>query len=102
MSTLKENSQSRIRKVLCEYGKSLQEHDPEEWDVNKFDNVEFFYGVMFDQGIRADLAWDAPLELRKRLGHLDPRRIAQMNERALEKVMCYPKTLHRYRRKMPN
>jgi endonuclease-3 len=99
---LKENPQSqRIRTALRKFGKSLLQQ-PDEWDADKFDNVEFFYGVMFDQGIRADLAWDAPLELRSRLGHLDPRKIAQMNERTLGKVMRYPKALHRYRQKMPN
>ena len=93
----------RFSKALCNYGKSLQgQRDPDEWDVSRFDNIEFFYGVMFDQGIRADLAWDAPLELKKRLGHLDPHRIAKMKERTLERIMRYPKSLHRYRRKMPN
>lgn len=45
----------RFCKALCNYGKSLQgQRDPDEWDVSRFDNIEFFYGVMFDQGIRAD------------------------------------------------
>jgi endonuclease-3 len=99
---MKEHAQGqRVCTALRRYGESLSEQ-PDEWDAKKFNNVEFFYGVMFDQGIRADLAWDAPLELRKRLGHLDPRKIARMNERALRNIMRYPKALHRYRRKMPN
>jgi len=93
----------RVCQALRDYGRLLhKQRDPNEWDVSKFDNIEFFYGVMFDQGIRADLAWDAPLELRKRLNHLDPHRIARMKDPVLEKVMRYPKSLHRYRRKMPN
>jgi len=93
----------RFCKTLRDYGRSLaRQSDPDEWDVRKFNNIEFFYGVMFDQGIRADLAWDAPLKLRKRLRHLNPRKIAKMKENALARAMRYPKSLHRYRRKMPN
>jgi hypothetical protein len=45
----------RFCKALRDYGRSLaRQRDPDEWDVRKFDNIEFFYGVMFDQGIRAD------------------------------------------------
>jgi len=76
--------------------------DGAEWNASKFKDIEFFYGVLFDQGIRADLVWEAPLELRKRLGHLDPRRIAKMKESDLQRIMRYPKALHRYWRKMPN
>jgi uncharacterized HhH-GPD family protein len=87
--------------LLLKHGRALQRHE-DEWDTGKFSNVEFFYGALFDQGIRADLAWEAPRELRKRLGHLDPRKIARMNESRLRRTMRYPKALHRYRRKMPN
>ncbi|MFC1505453.1 endonuclease III [Thermoproteota archaeon] len=93
----------RICKALLDYGKSLQKKpNPDGWDISKLDNIEFFYGVIFDQGITAKRAWDAPKELRKRLGHLDPHKIAKMNESTLRKVMRYPKSLHRYWRKMPN
>lgn len=36
----------------------------------------FLLAVIFDQGIVAERAWAAPYELRRRLGHLDPARIA--------------------------
>lgn len=79
----------RIQKLchlLLKYGRTLQEHD-DEWDVTKFNNTEFFYGVLFDQGNRADLAWEAPLELKRRLGHLDPRKIARMKESRLSRII---------------
>jgi hypothetical protein len=34
-------------------------------------------GVTFDQGVRAEDAWDAPYLLKQRLGHLNMRRIAK-------------------------
>jgi uncharacterized HhH-GPD family protein len=36
----------------------------------------FLLAVIFDQGIIAERAWAAPYELQRRLGHLDPVRIA--------------------------
>lgn len=98
----------RSRKIcglLRKYGRAVLKSDEGEWgewDVDRFSNIEFFYGVLFDQGMRADLAWEAPLELKRRLGHLDPKKIARMNEIKLRRIMRYPKALHRYRRKMPN
>lgn len=56
----------RFYKALHDYGTSLaRRRGPDQWDVRKFDNTEFFYGVMFDQGIRADLAWNAPTGTEK-------------------------------------
>ena len=36
----------------------------------------FLLAVIFDQGIAAERAWAAPYELQRRLGHLDPARMA--------------------------
>jgi hypothetical protein len=71
----------RLCKALRDYAKSLQEQpDPDGWDMSELDNIEFFYGVIFDQGIPANRAWNAPLELKKRLGHLNPHKIAVMKK----------------------
>jgi len=90
--------------LLCEYGKTLQEtkDNVPGWNANKISDIDFFYGVLFDQHIRAELAWNAPNELRKRLGHLDPRLIAEMNEADLQRAMQYPKALYPYIHNMPN
>jgi uncharacterized HhH-GPD family protein len=38
--------------------------------------LAFLLAVIFDQGIVAERAWAAPYELARRLGHLDPYRLA--------------------------
>jgi endonuclease III len=51
--------------------------------------------VIFDQGIAFQRAWAAPYELRKRLGHLDPARIAAEPEQVAEAIRQAP-SLHRF------
>ena len=55
----------------------------------------FLLAVLFDQGIPAERAWQAPYELQRRLGHLDPRRIA-VDSHALDTAMRGPPSLHRF------
>lgn len=58
----------------------------------------FLFGVMFDHMIKAEHAWEAPLRLAERLGHLDVRRIAKMSSEDLYdaiKGVDGAKALHR-------
>jgi uncharacterized HhH-GPD family protein len=64
------------------------------------DPFAFLLAVIFDQGIGAERAWRAPYELRLRLGHLDPVRIAADFETVRAAVARRP-CLHRYIEKMP-
>lgn len=70
--------------------------------MSGYSAVEFLYGVIFDQGINADRAWDAPSKLRKRIHHLNPRKIAKMNEKGLRRAMRRPTALHRFPNNMAN
>jgi hypothetical protein len=49
--------------------------DPDANDLLNRDAFAFLLGVIFDQSVPYELAWRAPLELKRRLGHLDPHRI---------------------------
>jgi uncharacterized HhH-GPD family protein len=60
----------------------------------------FLLGVIFDQGIPAERAWRAPYELRLRLGHLDPARMAGELDAVRAAVARRP-TLHRFVEEMP-
>ena len=64
------------------------------------DPFAFPIAVIFEQGIIAERAWAAPYELRSRLGHLDPRRIAVEAEQVAAAVR-EPPSLHRYVEKVP-
>lgn len=55
------------------------------------DPFAFLLAVIFDQGIVAERAWGAPYELRQRLGHLDPKRIAEEPELVAAAIQTPPK-----------
>jgi uncharacterized HhH-GPD family protein len=55
----------------------------------------FLIAVICDQGITAERAWAIPQQLRTRLGHLDPRTMADHPEEVLAAFSATPK-LHRF------
>ena len=65
------------------------------------DPFAFLCAVIFDQGIPSERAWLVPLQLKDRLGHLDPAQIAA-NPDAVTMAMQEVPKLHRYVNKMPN
>ena len=60
----------------------------------------FLLAVIFDQGIGYERAWQAPLELQSRLGHLDPARMIAEPE-AISAAISRSPALHRYVNKLP-
>ena len=66
-------------------------------EANQFviDNpLAFLLAVICDQGIKAERAWAVPWELRRRLGHLDPYRLANEPESVVA-AFCQRPMLHR-------
>jgi len=61
----------------------------------------FLFAVILDQQIGAERAWATPLELKKRLGHLDVFKIAKMDDDELLDIFKKPFKLHRWVNKMP-
>jgi uncharacterized HhH-GPD family protein len=64
------------------------------------DAFAFLLAVLFDQQVQYGRAWGAPLELRRRLGHLDSRQMLDEPD-ALAEAVRGPVALHRYVNKMP-
>lgn len=69
-------------------------------DLLKEDPFAFLVGVILDEGIKAERAWQGPWELRNRLGHLDPWRL-QHDLPGIHEALNRPPVLHRYREIMP-
>jgi uncharacterized HhH-GPD family protein len=69
--------------------------DPDADELVRHDPFAFLLGVIFDQGIPFERAWAAPLELQRRLGHLDPARIVAGPE-AVRTAVQQPPKLHRF------
>lgn len=64
------------------------------------DPVAFVIGWILDQQIRVQQAFAGPLELRKRIGSLDPHAIASMPVEELQDAFYEKPPLHRYGRSM--
>ena len=54
------------------------------------DPYAFLIAVLADYRVRASRAWNLPYLLKRRLGHLNPRKIASMQLQDLERVMTEP------------
>jgi uncharacterized HhH-GPD family protein len=65
------------------------------------DPFAFLLAVIFDQGIIAERAWAAPFELRRRLGHLDPYRLANELD-AVAAAVATPPKLQRFVNTVPS
>lgn len=53
-------------------------------------------GILFDQRIRAEVAFSGPRKLRQRLGHFDMRQIAEMDPDAFAAVFAEAPAIHRF------
>lgn len=63
------------------------------------DNAKLL-GMLYDQRILAEVAFIGPLKLRQRLGHLEMRRIAQMEPIAFYTAFSAQPAVHRFSKKM--
>jgi len=78
----------------------LVEGDDEADRLAHEDDFAFLLAVIFDQGVRAERAWRAPLDLRDRLGYLDPARIVAKPEEVAAAIRR-PRALHRFVNTVP-
>jgi uncharacterized HhH-GPD family protein len=60
------------------------------------DPLALLIGYALDQQVTVQHAFNGPWELRRRIGHLDPARIAAMDPGDLERVFRDRPALHRY------
>ena len=66
------------------------------------DPLALLIGFALDQQVTVQHAFNGPWELRRRIGHLDPTRIATMDPAELERVFRERPALHRYPASMAN
>jgi len=57
-------------------------------------------GLLYDQRVRAEYAFTGPLRLRERLGHLDIKKIAEMDPESFRDIFAVQPAVHRYVNKM--
>jgi uncharacterized HhH-GPD family protein len=70
--------------------------DPEADHLLAADPFALLVGFALDQQVSVQKAFSGPAELRRRIGHLDPGRIAAMDPGALDAVFRRRPALHRF------
>jgi uncharacterized HhH-GPD family protein len=70
--------------------------DPEADALLAHDPLALLIGFTLDQQVTVQKAFFGPLDLRRRIGHLDPARIAAMDPEELANVFRQRPALHRF------
>ena len=70
--------------------------DPAANRLLETDPLALLIGLVLDQQVKIEKAFAGPYELKKRLGHLDPARIARMEPEKLATVFRERPALHRF------
>lgn len=70
--------------------------DPAANALLETDPLALLIGMVLDQQVKMEKAFGGPYELKRRLGHLDVRRIASMDPAELDKVFRERPALHRF------
>jgi uncharacterized HhH-GPD family protein len=65
------------------------------------DPFAFLLAVIFDHGIAAERAWEAPWLLKQRLGYLDPQKVSESPQSVRRAVALKP-ALHRFPNNLSN
>ncbi len=99
-SVATEGQQATLVAALLKFGASLAEGETLSEDrqadaLVKSNGFAFLVAVIFDGMMRAERAWKAPYELKRRLGHLDPARIAA-NPKAVARAIKKKPSLGRF------
>jgi uncharacterized HhH-GPD family protein len=70
--------------------------DPAANQLLETDPLALLIGLVLDQQVKMEKAFGGPYELKKRLGHLDARKIATMDPDKLDAVFRQRPALHRF------
>lgn len=70
--------------------------DPAANQLLETDPLALLIGMVLDQQVRMEKAFGGPYELKRRLGHLDVRKIANMDPDKLDRVFRERPALHRF------
>lgn len=102
-------NKQKISKALIKYGDKLgknfkkekyftpnQEADKLIWN----NPLAYLFAVILDQSIKAEKVWEIPFLLKRRLGHLDVHKIANIDEHKIVDIFDKKPKLHRFPKTM--
>jgi uncharacterized HhH-GPD family protein len=70
--------------------------DPAADELLNTDGTALLIGMLLDQQVPMEMAFHGPDTLRRRLGHLDAGRIAEMTEADVVGICCAKPAVHRF------
>lgn len=70
--------------------------DPEADRFLREDPNAILIGILLDQQIRAEVAFTGPYKLHQRLGHLDMKKIANMDPEKFNEIFSQKPAVHRF------
>ena len=96
-----------IAAALIEFGKKFgklnlgkeKKHFTPNLEADKLlwhNPLAFLFGVILDQGMKAEKVWEIPYLLKQRLGHLDVKGIASISDEEIIAVFNQKPKLHRF------
>lgn len=74
--------------------------DHDEDDFIRANPNAALLGMLFDQRVRAEYAFTGPKRLHDRLGHLDMKQIAKIDEEELKQIFAQKPAVHRFTNNM--
>lgn len=74
--------------------------EPDEDQRLREDANAALLGLLYDQRVRAEYAFTGPLRLKDRLGHLDMKKIAEMEFEPFQETFAESPAVHRFTNKM--
>jgi uncharacterized HhH-GPD family protein len=100
----------RIAKTLIEFGKKFEKPNfrKERYFTPNLEadnliwknSLAYLFAVILDQSMKADKVWEVPYLLKQRLGHLDVRKIVNMDDEEIIAVFNQKPKLHRFPKTM--
>jgi uncharacterized HhH-GPD family protein len=86
----------RGRRAIIQLMPIVWTDNPEANQLLETDPLALLIGLVLDQQVKMEKAFSGPYDLRRRLGHLDARKIAAMDPAGLDKVFRERPALHRF------
>lgn len=94
----------KINEALIQFGDKIGKTKKEKYfslnsnadDLIWKNPLAFLFGVIFDQNIPAERAWETPFNLQSRLGHLNVYKIADLKDDEIIKIFNQKPKFHRF------
>lgn len=94
----------KIKEALIQFGEKVGKLKKEKYFTPNLEAdiliwncpLAYLFGVILDQGMKAERVWEIPFILKSRLGHLDVHKIASLEDNEIISIFAQKTKLHRF------